>query len=61
MQFYSLALHQINWKLGILAGLPGFYEFLKILYDESHPEHEDTRAWGEEQGFREYDPEYINM
>ncbi|NLN81545.1 MAG: plasmid pRiA4b ORF-3 family protein [Clostridiales bacterium] len=44
-----------------VGGLPGFYEFLKVYYDESHPEHEEIKVWAKEQGFQEYDPEYINM
>ena len=44
-----------------VGGLPGFYKFLKVYHDESHPEHIGIRAWAKGQGFREYDPEHINM
>lgn len=42
------------------GGLGGFYEFLEIYSDESHPEHEETKIWAESQNFREYDPKWIN-
>ncbi len=44
-----------------VGGIPGFYEFLEVYYDESHPEYEEIRAWAKEQLFREYNPDYINM
>jgi len=34
---------------------------LKVYYDENHPEHDEVKAWAQEQGFREYDPEHINV
>lgn len=43
-----------------VGGLPGYEEFLKIYYDEKHPEHEDMKEWAEGQLFREYDPDFIN-
>ncbi len=44
-----------------VGGLPGFFEFLKVYYDEIHSEHGEIKAWAKEQGFREYDPEHIKM
>ena len=43
-----------------VGGIPGFYDFLEAYRDEKHPEHKEMKAWAEEQGFREYDPEWIN-
>ncbi|MDO9566556.1 MAG: plasmid pRiA4b ORF-3 family protein [Candidatus Desulfaltia sp.] len=43
-----------------VGGVPGFYEFLEAYRDEKHPEHEEMMAWADGQGFREYDPEWIN-
>lgn len=44
-----------------VGGLPGFYEFLKAYYDPKHIDHTHVQVWGKEQGFREYDFEYINQ
>lgn len=43
-----------------VGGLPGYYEFLKIYHDPSHPEYEEARTWAEEQKYREYDIEHTN-
>ncbi|TCK93147.1 pRiA4b ORF-3-like protein [Natranaerovirga hydrolytica] len=43
-----------------VGGLHGFYEFLKVYYDETHPYHDEIKGWAKEQGFEEYDPERIN-
>ncbi len=43
-----------------VGGIPGFYDFLGAYRDEKHPEHKEMKAWAEGQGFREYDPEWIN-
>ncbi|WP_181348001.1 plasmid pRiA4b ORF-3 family protein [Thalassobacillus sp. CUG 92003] len=43
-----------------VGGIPGFYDFLEMYNNPSHPEHEDMRAWAESQLFREYDPDHIN-
>jgi len=43
-----------------VGGLPGFYEFLKVYHDEKHQEYDEIKAWADEQGFREYDPDWIN-
>ncbi len=44
-----------------VGGLYGFYEFLKVYNDNSHPEHEQAKAWADSLSFKEYDPEWINM
>lgn len=43
-----------------VGGLYGFYEFLKIYNDQSHPEHEQLKVWADSLSFKEYDPELIN-
>lgn len=43
-----------------VGGLSGYYEFLKIYHDEKHFDHEDVKAWAEEQRYREYDEDRIN-
>lgn len=35
-------------------------DLLMIYRDEKHPEHEETRARADAQGFREYDSAWIN-
>ncbi len=43
------------------GGIYGYYEFLEIIRDETHPEHEDRLAWMEMQGYpNEYDLTLIN-
>jgi len=42
------------------GGIEGFYEFLAIYRDETHPEHEEMKQWAKSQRFREYDPNWIN-
>ncbi|MEA1974479.1 MAG: plasmid pRiA4b ORF-3 family protein [Bacillota bacterium] len=44
-----------------IGGIPAYYEFLKVYNNESHPDHERVREWGEGTHFRSYDPEHINM
>jgi len=43
-----------------VGGIYGFYEFMEVYKDKKHPEHEDMKEWAESQGFREYDPDWIN-
>lgn len=43
-----------------VGGIPGFYSFLEILQDEKHNEHQQIKDWAKGQGFRLYDPEFIN-
>ena len=43
-----------------VGGLYGFYEFLKICNDKTHPEYEETKAWSDSLSFKEYDPKWIN-
>ncbi|WP_242941661.1 plasmid pRiA4b ORF-3 family protein [Parasporobacterium paucivorans] len=43
-----------------VGGLEGFYEFLRIYHDESHPQHESTKVWATKMNFREYNKEWIN-
>lgn len=43
-----------------VGGIGGFYGFLEDYLDESHPDHEEARAWAEMQEFEEYDPKEIN-
>ena len=34
------------------GGPPGFAHFLEVLNNTKHPEHKETKQWGESQGFR---------
>ena len=43
-----------------VGGIDGFYEFLAIYRDETHPEHEEMKQWAQSQWFREYDPDRTN-
>ncbi|MFD1037422.1 plasmid pRiA4b ORF-3 family protein [Virgibacillus byunsanensis] len=43
-----------------VGGLRGYYEFLNIYHNASHPDHEHIRNWAKEQSYREYDEEHIN-
>lgn len=43
-----------------VGGLHGYYEFLKVYHDENNSDHEDIKAWAEEQRYREYDEDWIN-
>ncbi|MFZ3577195.1 plasmid pRiA4b ORF-3 family protein [Virgibacillus sp. DJP39] len=43
-----------------VGGMSGYYEFLKIFNNPKHPDHDDTRAWANEQGYREYDERFLN-
>lgn len=42
-----------------VKGPSGFYQFLGAWQDPEHPDHGAARAWGEGQGFREYDPQQV--
>ena len=43
-----------------VGGMDGFYEFLAIYRDETHPEHEEMKQWAQSQRFREYDSDRTN-
>jgi hypothetical protein len=43
-----------------VGGLDGFYDFLEIYKDESHPDHEEIMRFAKELTFREYDLERTN-
>lgn len=42
------------------GGEPGFYEFLAIMDDPSHPEHEGMKQWASGQLYRRFDKEFVN-
>ncbi|OPL08651.1 MAG: hypothetical protein AVO34_14100 [Firmicutes bacterium ML8_F2] len=43
-----------------VGGVPGYEEFLSIISDPSHPEHNDYLVWAEKDtGGRKFDPEYF--
>jgi len=42
------------------GGEYGYEEFLEIIADENHPEHDDMVAWGVSQGYEEFDIEKVN-
>lgn len=43
-----------------VGGIPGFYHFLEIFEDETHPEHDKIRKWVESQRYRPFNREDIN-
>ncbi|WP_377887570.1 plasmid pRiA4b ORF-3 family protein [Alkalihalobacillus sp. R86527] len=43
-----------------VGGEGGYEEFLKIIDDESHPDHEHMVNWGEMQGYEKFDLREIN-
>ncbi|WP_277631379.1 plasmid pRiA4b ORF-3 family protein [Atopococcus tabaci] len=43
-----------------VGGLDGFYEFLDVYRNPSHPDHKRTVEWASGQRFREYNPTWIN-
>lgn len=43
-----------------VGGIPGFYHFLEIYEDESHPEHKEMHEWAENQRYRPFNREDIN-
>lgn len=43
-----------------VGGLDGFYDFLKVYEDRSHPEHKAAVAWADALYFRQYNPLWIN-
>ncbi len=42
------------------GGEGGYEEFLKIIADENHPEHKSMVAWGQSQGYKEFNIEMVN-
>lgn len=43
-----------------VGGLDGFEDFLEAYGDEDHPEHAETKTWGDSMEFKPYDAEDIN-
>lgn len=43
-----------------VGGIYGFENFLEIYNDKNHPENKEVKKWADFQGFREYDPKWIN-
>jgi len=43
-----------------VGGEQGFEEFLKIIKDEKHPEHEEMVNWGRWQGYEEFNIDMVN-
>jgi hypothetical protein len=43
-----------------VGGEPGFMEFLRILEDPKDPKHEEAKAWGTLQGYKEFSIEELN-
>ena len=39
---------------------PGYEQFLEIINDKNHPEHEEIMEWGEMQGYEDFDIEKVN-
>lgn len=43
-----------------VGGEPGYEEFLQIMADKKHPEHNNMTAWGAGQGYKDFDIEMVN-
>ncbi|HHV75394.1 MAG TPA: plasmid pRiA4b ORF-3 family protein [Thermoanaerobacterium sp.] len=43
-----------------VGGEYGYDEFLEIISDKNNPEYENMMAWGENQGYKEFDIEEVN-
>jgi len=43
-----------------VGGECGYENFLEIMADEKHPEHEQMAAWAASQGYRDFDIEQVN-
>ncbi|WLR41543.1 plasmid pRiA4b ORF-3 family protein [Bacillus carboniphilus] len=43
-----------------VGGEPGYEDFLKIIEDKDHPEHDEMVNWGKMQGYKEFDLNQIN-
>ncbi|KXG44557.1 plasmid pRiA4b ORF-3 family protein [Tepidibacillus infernus] len=43
-----------------VGGESGYEEFLEIIANKDHPEHDDMIVWGKSQGYDEFDIEKLN-
>jgi hypothetical protein len=43
-----------------VGGEPGYEEFLAIMADKTHPDHNHMEIWGIRQGYEEFNIEMIN-
>jgi hypothetical protein len=43
-----------------VGGEPGFEEFLAMIKDPAHPDHDQMKEWGEMQGYAEFDRRDVN-
>lgn len=43
-----------------VGGLRGFYQFIEVYRNPSHPDYKETKAWADSQRFEEFDEEKIN-
>lgn len=43
-----------------VGGGPGYEHFLQVIADQSHPDHQHLREWGESQSYREFNLENVN-
>lgn len=44
----------------VVGGELGYQEFLKIISDSNHPEHNFMLEWEQAQGYKEFDLEEVN-
>jgi hypothetical protein len=45
-----------------VGGVSGYEEFLEVIHDPKHPEHEDYLGWAEKDtGGKRLDPKYFNI
>lgn len=43
-----------------VGGIPGYEEYLKIMGNTTHPEHESMKRWADSQRYRKFDIDFVN-
>ncbi len=44
-----------------VGGAPGYENFLEIMADPKHPEHQETKEWAQEQGYKEFNLKFSKV
>lgn len=44
-----------------VGGAAGYEEFLRILEDDQHPDHEEMKSWGKSNGYGEFNVDLVNI
>ena len=43
-----------------VGGIPGYEEYLEIMENTTHPEHERMKSWADSQRYRKFDIDFVN-